>query len=105
MESAHLRFKDKKTYEDILGLRGLGKLGEKKWTARVSEISQSLMQAMDAEYVVLDGVNADRIETMPEGFRRGSNENAFKGGVELWRQPRSRERTPEKQWRDQRRRD
>ena len=90
MELAHLRFKGKKTYEDILGLHGLQKLGEKKWMTQVFKVGRSLMQAMDAEYVVLGGGNVERIEAMPKGFKRGSNDNAFKGGVELWHQPRSR---------------
>ena len=96
MELAHLRFKGKKTYEDVLGLRGLKKLGVKKWATYVFKIGRSLMQALDAEYVVLGGGNVEKIQTLPKGFKRGSNDNAFKGGVELWHQPRSRDRTPEK---------
>ncbi len=92
MELAHLRFKGKKTYEDVLGLRGLEKLGEEKWTAQVFKIGRSLMQAMNADYVVLGGGDVQKIEVMPEGFKRGSNDNAFKGGVDLWNQPRSRQR-------------
>ncbi len=94
MELAHLRFKGKRTYEDVLGLRGLERLGKKKWMAQVFEVGESMMQAMDAEYVVLGGGNVEKIKTMPSGFRRGSNDNAFKGGVELWHQPRSRDQTP-----------
>ena len=60
------------------------------------KVGRSLMQALDAEYVVLGGGNVEKIETLPEGFKRGSNDNAFTGGVELWHQPRSREHTPEK---------
>ena len=91
MELAHLKFKGKRTYEDVLGLRGLEKFGAKKWTAHVFEIGQSLMQAMDADYVVLGGGNVKKIESMPDCFKRGSNDNAFKGGVELWNQPRLRQ--------------
>ena len=89
MELAHLKFKGKKTYEDVLGVHGLAKLGEKKWTAQVFKIGRSLMQALEAEYVVLGGGNVDKIEELPEEFKRGSNDNAFKGGVELWNQPRA----------------
>ena len=93
MELAHLKFKGKKTYEDVLGLRGLEKLGEKKWTAQVFKVGRSLMQALEADYVVLGGGNVEKIEVLPENFRRGSNDNAFKGGVELWDQPRARQRS------------
>jgi polyphosphate glucokinase len=90
MELAHLPYKGKKTYEDVLGLRGLKKLGKKKWTEQVFKVSALLKAAMDADYVVLGGGNVDLIKTLPPDIRRGANENAFKGGVELWREPRSR---------------
>ena len=32
MELAHLEYKNGKTYEDYLGLRGLERMGRKKWS-------------------------------------------------------------------------
>jgi hypothetical protein len=39
-----------------------------------------LREAFAADHVVLGG----RVETMPEGARRGGNEDAFAGGFRLW---------------------
>jgi len=84
MELAHLPYKRKKTYEDVLGRAGLEKLGKKKWTAEVLKVCALLQAAMDADYVVLGGGNVDVIKKLPQSIRRGSNENAFKGGERLW---------------------
>ena len=84
MELAHLQYKGKKTYEDVLGLAGLKKSGKKRWTAQVLKVCASLQAAMDADYVVLGGGNVDLIKKLPKAIRRGSNENAFKGGDRLW---------------------
>ena len=87
MELAHLPYKGNKTYEDVLGLAGLKKLGKKKWTEQVFKVCASLQAAMDADYVVLGGGNVDLIQDLPKGIRRGNNENAFKGGARLWSRP------------------
>ena len=42
MELAHLIYKKGKTYEDYLGLRGLEKLGKKKWRSQVAKITERL---------------------------------------------------------------
>jgi polyphosphate glucokinase len=87
MELAHLPYKGKKTYEDVLGLAGLKKLGKKKWSAEVLKVCTLLQAAMDAEYIVLGGGNVDVLKKLPENIKRGSNENAFKGGVKMWSKP------------------
>jgi polyphosphate glucokinase len=90
MELAHLAYKGKKTYEGVLGLAGLKKLGKKKWTAEVLKVCASLQAALDADYVVLGGGNVPLITKLPKSIRRGSNANSFKGGIALWRKPSSR---------------
>ncbi len=87
MELAHLPYKGKKTYEDVLGVAGLEKAGKKKWTGEVLKVCALLQAAMDADYVVLGGGNVDVIKTLPKGILRGSNENAFKGGARIWAKP------------------
>ena len=37
-----------------------------------------------ADYVVLGGGNAKKIEELPEGCRRGGNHNAYFGGLRMW---------------------
>jgi polyphosphate glucokinase len=83
MELAHLPYK-KKTYEDYLGLRGLKRLGKKKWRREVAKAVESLRQGLQAEYVVLGGGNAKKLKKLPPNCRLGDNRNAFKGGFRLW---------------------
>ena len=90
MELAHLPYKGKKTYEDVLGLAGLKKLGKKKWSAEVLKVCTLLQAAMDAEYIVLGGGNVDFLKKLPDNIKRGSNDNAFKGGVKMWSKPQPR---------------
>src|ERR1700720_250452 len=84
MELAHLSYKNGKTYEDYLGLRGLEKLGKKKWRRHVAKITDQLKAALEADYVVLGGGNVKKLKKLPPGARMGNNENAFVGGFRLW---------------------
>jgi len=84
MELAHLPYKNGKTYEDYLGLRGLKRLGKKKWRDYVTLVVEELRTALSADYVVLGGGNAGKIRKLPPKTRLGANENAFLGGYRLW---------------------
>ena len=86
MELAHLLYKKGKTYEDYLGIRGLERLGKKKWRKHVAEVVALLKEALDADYVVLGGGNSKKLKTLPDGARLGNNENAFIGGFRLWKE-------------------
>ncbi len=86
LELAHLPYK-KATYEDYVGLRGLERLGKKRWRANVFEAVRELKSALQADYVALGGGNARLLKEVPPGARLGDNANAFKGGVRLWRRP------------------
>ena len=87
MEVAHLPYKKGRTYEDYLGIRGLKRLGKKKWRRYVSRIAEQLKTALEAEYVVLGGGNAKLLKTLPPGCRLGNNSTAFTGGFRLWDDP------------------
>jgi len=87
MELAHLGYKKGKTYEDYLGLRGLERLGKKKWRRAVADVVEKLKSALAADYVVLGGGNIKKLKKVPPGARLGSNDNAFKGGFRLWQSP------------------
>ncbi|MGA7186919.1 MAG: hypothetical protein WBY66_00335, partial [Candidatus Acidiferrales bacterium] len=80
----HLSYKHGKTYEDYLGIRGLEKLGKKRWRRQVFKITEKLKAALEADYVVLGGGNVKKLKELPPGTRMGSNENAFVGGFRLW---------------------
>jgi hypothetical protein len=84
MELAHLTYKKEKTYEDYLGLRGLKRLGKKKWRRQVAKITEKLKTALEADYVVLGGGNIKKLKKLPSGTRLGNNENAFLGGFRIW---------------------
>ncbi len=84
MELAHLPYAKGKTYEDYLGLRGLQKMGKKKWRHYVTRIVGELQAALNADYVVLGGGNVSKMKTLPPKTRPGTNENAFVGGFRLW---------------------
>jgi polyphosphate glucokinase len=84
MELAHLTYKKGKTYEDHLGLRGLRRLGKKKWRREVAKVVEKLKAALEAEYVVLGGGNVKKLKKLPPGTRLGNNQNAFLGGFRMW---------------------
>jgi predicted NBD/HSP70 family sugar kinase len=83
LELGHLPFR-KKTFEDYVGERGLKKLGQKKWTKAVFAAVAQLSAAMEPDEIVLGGGGVDELAELPEGCRRGENENAFLGGFRLW---------------------
>jgi predicted NBD/HSP70 family sugar kinase len=84
MEVAHLPYKKGRTYEDYLGIRGLKRLGKKKWRRHVARVAEQLKAALEAEYVVIGGGNAKLLKTLPPGCRLGDNSTAFTGGFRLW---------------------
>jgi len=86
MEVAHLPYKKGRTYEDYLGLRGLKRLGKKKWRKHVKDVVKQLKAALEADYVVLGGGNVKLMKKLPSGCELGSNATAFIGGRRLWEQ-------------------
>jgi polyphosphate glucokinase len=84
LELAHLPYRKRRTFEDYVGLRGLVRLGKKKWTIAVADVTARLQAAMVADSVVLGGGNAKKLKRLPTGARLGLNTNAFLGGFRLW---------------------
>jgi len=84
MEVAHLPYKKGRTYEDYLGLRGLERLGKKKWRREVAKVAALLREALEANQVVLGGGNAAKLKELPPNTKLGSNDNAFLGGFRVW---------------------
>jgi polyphosphate glucokinase len=83
MELGHLSYR-KGTYEDYVGLRGLERLGKKKWRKHVAFSVNRLISALRLDDVVLGGGNAMNLEELPPGCRLGTNANAFIGGFRMW---------------------
>ena len=84
MELAHLPYRKGRTFEDYVGERGLERLKAKKWQRAVHDVTMRLKAALVADYVVVGGGNAKKLEEMPEGCRRGGNHNAYFGGLRMW---------------------
>jgi polyphosphate glucokinase len=93
MELGHLTYKQG-TYEDYLGLKGLEKLGIRKWRAFVREVVSRFIPALELDDVVIGGGNVNKLDKLPEGCRAGDNALAFRGGFMLWERIGGRKRKP-----------
>ena len=49
LELAHLPYRRGKGYEDYVGLRGLERLGRRKWQRRVEKVVALLAAALDTD--------------------------------------------------------
>jgi polyphosphate glucokinase len=94
MELAHLQYTRKRTYEGMLGLAAMRRLGKKKWRREVNVILEQLTAALQPDYVILGGGNAKLLTELPANARLGQNTNAFLGGFRLWEQPKNVVQTP-----------
>jgi polyphosphate glucokinase len=83
MELGHLPYR-KGTYEDYVGIRGLKRLGKKKWRRYVADVIARLIAALQPDDVVLGGGNVKKLKELPPGCRAGDNANAFLEGFRLW---------------------
>ena len=86
MELGHLPYRKGRTYEDYVGLRGLNRLGKKRWRQHVLVVIEKLQAALEPDDVVIGGGNATRLTELPIGCRLGDNANAFVGGFQLWKE-------------------
>lgn len=86
MELGHLPYRKGRTYEDYVGLRGLKRLGKKRWRHHVLVVIETLRAALLPDDVVIGGGNAKRLMELPTGCRLGDNANAFVGGFKLWKE-------------------
>jgi hypothetical protein len=84
LELGRLMFDGERTLGEVLGRRGLERLGKGEWRKAVHKTATTLMQAFVADYVVIGGGNAKNIKEPPPGARLGHNLTAFRGGFRLW---------------------
>jgi predicted NBD/HSP70 family sugar kinase len=85
LDVGRLRLGEERVFE-LLGDKGLERLGLKKWQRAVEELVPGLKHAVMADYVVLGGGNAKEIEELPDGVRRGHNRTVVEGGRRLFEQ-------------------
>jgi len=91
LELGDLPYRNGSIIEDYLGKPGLARLGEKTWRRDVEHALVQLRKSLVADYIVVGGGSAKKLDELPEGVERGHNRNAFLGGTRLWQMdPRSR---------------
>jgi len=83
MELGHLPY-EKGTYEDYVGVRGLKRVGQRKWRRYVEDVVTRLVAALEPDDVVLGGGNVHRLKKLPPGCRAGKDASAFRGGSRSW---------------------
>jgi len=83
MELGHLSYRNG-TYEEYVGLRGLKRLGKKKWRKHVAFGVSRLTSALQVNDVVIGGGNAKNLKKLPPSCRTGNNAYAFVGGFRMW---------------------
>ena len=84
LDLGHLLNADGDEIWTVLNKRSLKRLGAEKWRKQVRRILPRLMRATLADEVVIGGGQADELEELPEGMRRGSNADVRLGGMRLW---------------------
>ena len=80
----------KGTIEDCLGVRGLRKLGKRKWRKSLELLVARFTSALLLDDVVIGGGNAKKLKELPPGCRLGDNAFAFLGGFRMWERDTSR---------------
>ncbi|MFS8051807.1 ROK family protein [Rhizobium sp. BR 317] len=83
LELAHMPYR-KATFEDYVGERGLERRGKGKWRKSVFDVVERLDKALLPNYIVIGGGNVEKLKELPPKCRRGSNDNAFRGGFRVW---------------------
>jgi polyphosphate glucokinase len=72
------------TIVEHLGRAARREHGHGAWQSAVLEITPVLREAFSADYVVLGGGNARKVDPLPPHTRRGGNHDAIEGGFRLW---------------------
>jgi polyphosphate glucokinase len=75
---------DGSTVGERLGRAGRESYGHEAWLEAVQKTTRVLREVFAADYIVLGGGNAEHVDPLPEGTRRGGNDDAFRGGFRLW---------------------
>ena len=84
LELGALTIDGTRTLADALGKAGLDAGGEAAWAAAVTAAVGTLRRAMLADYVVLGGGHACKVDPLPPFTAYGGNHDAVTGGVRLW---------------------
>jgi polyphosphate glucokinase len=84
LELGRLRLRASETLGELLGRKGLKRIGKREWRQFVGEAVAMLSAAFVVDEVVLGGGNAKVMRELPHGARLGHNLTAFRGAFRLW---------------------
>ncbi len=88
LEMAHHPFRQKKTYEELVGNAALESVGKKRWNRRVKKVIRQLAPIFNYRVLYLGGGNAKEIDfKLPANVKLIENIAGLLGGVKLWQQP------------------
>ncbi len=85
MELAHLPFTRRGTFGTYAGDQARRRLGVTAWRKRVQKMVRGLSRILHADYVIIGGGNAARLDHLPSNADLGHNDLAFLGGFRVWR--------------------
>ncbi len=92
IELGHHPFRDNQSYEDLLGKKGLKKLGRKKWNKRLRQAIATMEALFNYDRLYIGGGNAAKIEgALPPKTQIVPNIAGLLGGVKLWTQRKAQE--------------
>jgi len=87
IELGHHPFHKGKTYEDLLGNKGLARNGQKKWNRMLARAIDQLAKTFNFDALYLGGGNSTKVAIdLPPHVIRVDNVSGLLGGVKLWKQ-------------------
>ena len=85
VELGHHPFRKGKTYEDLLGARGLEKAGRKRWNRSLERALKQLQDTFNFRALYVGGGNAKKVTLrLPRNVHLVENVAGLLGGVKLW---------------------
>lgn len=86
LELAHHPYRRGKTYEEMLGIKALDKVGKKKWNKRLQRAIGQFEKLFNYDVLYLGGGNAKKIGfKLPPKVKAVENIAGLLGGIALWR--------------------
>ncbi len=86
LELAHHPWYKNKTYEDTFGVKGLRRIGRKRWNKNLVKAIVQLEALFNCDHLYIGGGNAVKIDfALPKDVTRVPNQDGLLGGVALWR--------------------
>jgi polyphosphate glucokinase len=87
LELGHHPWRKSKTYEQVLGVKGLEKVGKKEWNRLLREALTQTKNLFNWDHLYLGGGNTKKIDFKPgPDISIVPNEMGLIGGVALWRE-------------------